>query len=487
MKTRQLNLIIAAAAILLGSAAVRADTSKEGEYYYGGVTVDIDRVVSGYLYIEDATVNLYKGAHIKTNLYYVGDAWSVSGAVLNIYGGTIDGTLLITTNYNGLPEANVTVYGYGFAVNGVPVAENTPELCLPDNTLSGFYADGTPFEFAVSCFEEGTFQLTIKLGWMQSKPEMAVTPDAVDFGSVKITESASQMVTVANTGNANLILQSIGFADGSSAEFAYTPLPQLPTTIEPDASITVEVVFTPAATGAALAVMTLAGDNVDVAQVMLTGFGTKPIIAVEPAALDFGQLELGQATSGKLTIANTGDAQLIVQSVACAEAGSADFAFTTAPVLPMVIEPAATVELEIAYTPTVEGDAAALLNIVSDDVDNATVAVTLTGKAVNPVQTPLEQINSIVKFYDQGIKDKTIKGVGHSHRAAQAQAHIVRQMLVCSHCLIKGGYGKWALYGLYDIEKKTDGKSHPRDILEGSAVPELNAKIDVLMNTLKQK
>ncbi|HML76145.1 MAG TPA: choice-of-anchor D domain-containing protein [Anaerohalosphaeraceae bacterium] len=486
MKTRQVNLIIAAAAVLLTSTAVKADTTAYGEYYYGGAVVDIDRVVNGYLWIEDATVNLYKNAHIKTALY-VGDVFSTSGAVLNIYGGRIDDALYITTNYNGLPEATVTVYGYGFAVAGVPVAERTPELFIQNKVLSGFYADGTPFAYKVDCFAEGTFKLTLKLGWILSEPEMAVAPEAIDFGAVKITESVTRTVSVANTGTANLILQSIGFAEGSSAEFACASVPQLPTTIEPGASIPVEVVFTPAATGAALAVMMIRGDTVDAAQIMLTGSGIKPVIAVEAAALDFGQLDLGQSAVGTVRVANAGDADLVVQSMDFAGAGSAEFAFVAAPVLPVVIAAGASVALEIAYTPTVEGDAEAVLMIVSDDVDNPTVEVELKGKAVDPVQTPLEQMDSILKFYDQGIKDKTIKGVGHNHRAVQAQAHVVRQMLVCTRCLIKGGYGKWAMWGLYDIEKKTDGKGHPRDILEGSAVPELNAKIDVLIDTLKKK
>jgi len=485
MKTRQVNLIVAAAAVLLTSTAVQADITAYGEYYYGGVVVDFGRVVNGYLWIEDATVNLYKNAHIKTALY-VGDVFSTSGSVLNIYGGKIDDALVITSNYNGLPEATVTVYGYGFAVAGVPVPERTPELFIQNQVLSGFYADGTPFAYKVDCFAEGSFKLTLKLGWILSAPELAVSPEAIHFGSVKINDSVSQTVSVTNTGTANLIIQSIGFAEGSSAEFACASVPQLPATIEPGASIPVDVVFTPAATGAALAVLMIRGDNVDTAQVMLTGSGIKPVIAVDPAAMDFGQLDLGQSAVGVLRVANTGDADLIVQSIEFA-AGNADFALVAAPVLPMVIEVGAWVDLEIVYTPTVEGNAVSTLTIVSDDVEHPAVDVELKGSAENPVQTPLEQMDSILKFYDQGLKDKTIKGVGHTLRAAQAQALLVRQMLVCTRCLIKGGYNKWALYALYDIDKKTDGKGYPRDILEGPAVPELNAKIDVLIDTLKNK
>jgi len=489
MKTRQVKLIIAAAAILLTSTAVQADAiiNEQGEYYYNGAVVDIDRVVNGYLWIENATVNLYKNAHIKDAIYF-GDVYSASGAVLNIYGGKIDNALYITTNYNKLlPEATVTVYGYGFAVNGVPVAENTPELFMQGQTLSGFYADGTPFEFVVDCFAEGTFKLTLKLGWILSAPAMAVAPGAIDFGAVKINESVSQTVSVANTGTANLIIQSIGFAEGSSAEFACASMPQLPTTIEPGASIPVEVVFTPAATGAALAVKMISGDYVEVAQIMLTGTGIKPVIAVEPAVLDFGQLDLGQSAVGTLTVANTGDADLVVQSMEFAGAGSAEFAFVAAPVLPVVIAAGTSVELDIAYTPTVEGDAGAVLTIVSDDVDNPAVDVELKGKAIDPVQTPLEQMDSILKYYDQGLRNKSIKGVGHTHRISHAHANIVRQMLICTRCLIKGGYGKWAIYGLYDIDKKADGKSRPSDILQGNGVAEFNAKVKTLIETLKIK
>jgi hypothetical protein len=83
--------------------------------------------------------------------------------------------------------------------------------------------------------------------------------------------------------------------------------------------------------------MMISGDHVDAAQIMLTGSGIKPVIAVEAAALDFGQLDLGQSAVGTVRVANAGDADLVVQSMDFAGAGSAEFAFVAAPALPVVI------------------------------------------------------------------------------------------------------------------------------------------------------
>ena len=141
MNTRQIRLIITSAVIIAMTAASLAGAD---EVYSGGVTVDINRDVNGYLWIEDATVNLLENAHIKNAQYY-GDIYAVSGCVLNIYGGVIDNFLYVTTSYNDMPEAQVTIYGSQFAIDGNPVAEGTTEVFLQNQRLSGVYQNGTPF------------------------------------------------------------------------------------------------------------------------------------------------------------------------------------------------------------------------------------------------------------------------------------------------------------------------------------------------------
>ncbi len=282
------SLVKYGSAILICLLTLCAGGVYADESYSGGVTVDIDREVLGYLYVADATVNLYENAWIKNvynaggQLISAGDVWADSGSVLNIYGGKIDNLMIITTSYNpALPEANVTVYGGDFAVNGVPVEPGTPELFLQNETLSGVYENGTPFAFNVECFWEGSFVLTVKLGWVASAPEISVEPAAVDFGQVEVgSTSQSSLVTIRNNGNAGLNLQDLSIVQVEGSGFSYTPLPQIPLTMDPGSVVTVEVQFTPSAEGAAVALLHIQSDDPENPQIDVALSGTGFVTAL---------------------------------------------------------------------------------------------------------------------------------------------------------------------------------------------------------------
>lgn len=484
MSTKKQNIRLAAIllGLFIGQSAVIAD-----EYYAGGVVVNIDRVVNGYLWIDDATVNLYKNAHIKTVISgWQGSLYSCSGSILNIYGGKIDDALYITTSYNSLPEAKVTVYGYGFAVNGVAVPAGTPEIYIPYKTLSGFYEDGTPFAFKVDCYAEGNFYMTVKLGWINAEPEMTVDPVSRDFGEVRTDEADTQTVTVGNKGTANLILQSVNLLEGSSEAFSVAPLAQLPITLSPGASIDIQITFKPTEAVSAIGVLRIAGDDnkTPFVDVSLAGKGIAPVIAVEPVLLDFGQINLGSSDIRKITICNKGNADLTVESVVFS-AGSTDFTISAAPQLPVMIEPNGLVELEINYTPTAAGTINSVLEITSDDPVTSISQIIVTGKAVNPVKTPLEQINTILTLYDNAVKAKTLYGIGPGN-SAKAHLNVTRQTLICAQKLIQAGYQKLALVALYEADKMTDSLGKPKDFVEGPAKAELNLKIKTLIKAIKQ-
>ncbi len=483
MNTRQIRLIITSAVIV---ALIAGSIAKADEVYSGGVTVDINRDVNGYLWIEDATVNLLENAHIKNNGYY-GDVYAVSGCVLNIYGGVIDNYLYVTTSYNDMPEAEVTIYGSQFAIDGTPVAEGTPEVFLQNQQLSGAYQNGTAFSHRVDCFIEGDFYLTVKLGWIISKPEMTVSPASLDFGQVKVGTTATQTVTVFNQGNANLSLQTVFFVQDSNPDFSHTPLAQLPLTIEPGNSVDVNVIFAPTAEGQALGVLKVTGDDTDTPfiDIVTTGTGIVPDIAIEPAAIDFGQLVIGSSSTGTVLITNDGQADLILSDIAWA-GGSADFAVTNWPALPLTLAPAASAQLEIAYTPTAAGTVGATLQITSDDPDESIAVVTVTGQAVAPVVTPYEQIKAMIAFYDESVQNGTILGVGKS-KCAKVNVYAIKETLKITKALIHCQRNRCAIGVLKELDKFTDGKSKPADLVTGSAVAELNARIKTLLETLKTK
>lgn len=179
-----LNITLAIFLSCLGS--VWAD-----EYYAGGVTVNINDEIFGYVWVEDAVVNLYDGAHIVNEAFY-GDIYATSGAVINIYGGTVDGIFFVD---NGSPEfdpARVTIYGTDFAVDGIAVDPSVNEVYLENQHLSGIYASGAAFDHLIDCSAAG---VTIKLAWIVEDPVltpaeqmeliMAYYGMAVDEGTIE--------------------------------------------------------------------------------------------------------------------------------------------------------------------------------------------------------------------------------------------------------------------------------------------------------------
>ncbi|MHC4927318.1 MAG: hypothetical protein ACYTER_08315 [Planctomycetota bacterium] len=159
------NLLSIALAIMLGCFG----TAIGDEYYAGGETVEIDFQVFGYVWVEDATVNLYDGAHIVDDTFY-GDIYATSGAVISIYGGTVDGIFFVDNGSPDFEPALVTIYGTDFAVDGVPVDPAVSEVYLENQYISGVYASGAEFSHLVDCSPSG---VTIKLAWLVPDPTPA--------------------------------------------------------------------------------------------------------------------------------------------------------------------------------------------------------------------------------------------------------------------------------------------------------------------------
>ncbi len=164
-KTKHTNLLMVAAVIVLAFGG----TGSADEYYAGGVTVDIDYEILGYLWVEDATVNLFEGAHIVNDAFY-GDVYATNGAVINIYGGTVDGIFLVAPGSDEFDDALVTIYGTDFAIDGIAIDPSVTEVYLENQVLSGVYESGTEFSHLVDCSPTG---VTIKLAWLVE----ALTPE----------------------------------------------------------------------------------------------------------------------------------------------------------------------------------------------------------------------------------------------------------------------------------------------------------------------
>jgi gamma-glutamylcyclotransferase (GGCT)/AIG2-like uncharacterized protein YtfP len=116
-------------------------------------------------------------------------------------------------------------------------------------------------------------------------------PASVNFGEIQTGSSGTQAVTISNaSGNQAILLTSLSISGTNSGEFSVNPPYSLPVVVEPGKSFTVNVVFTPASSGAKTASLQIANS------------GTKESIVV---ALD-GGTGTGTGTSSPLFRVNAG-------------------------------------------------------------------------------------------------------------------------------------------------------------------------------------
>lgn len=130
------------------------------------------------------------------------------------------------------------------------------QLTAPESVV-GTYEPGTGTDVVVTYVSDGnpsTGQLTIlsndaistntyvDLIGGSAVPDLVIDPDAVNFGAVSVGETAEEVVTLQNVGDADLVVTTVGTSD---PVFGYALADSLPFTIAPGDSRTVSVQFTP--------------------------------------------------------------------------------------------------------------------------------------------------------------------------------------------------------------------------------------------------
>ena len=120
--------------------------------------------------------------------------------------------------------------------------------------------------------------------------DIAVDPDTNNFGEIAIGESASQVFTITNNGNANLVITDIGFSGDSAGMFTVdetgggNPCGSLAPTIAAGDSCTLNVTYSPTAGGVHSVFLDIDSNDPDFATFLVALSGT-------------GKLDVTQSTS----------------------------------------------------------------------------------------------------------------------------------------------------------------------------------------------
>jgi hypothetical protein len=157
-------------------------------------------------------------------------------------------------------------------------------------------------------------------------PEIAIEPAQINFGGVSVGNTSVQAFAIQNTGNADLIIDSV--LKGEAQEDAWADIKILtdvaPGTVVPATeAILVEVEFAPSQSWpisyGPLGFVEVASNDSDepTSFVNVTGQVAEPKLIVTPSeVIDFGYVATSYVGERSLTFTNVGSADLVVSSIA---------------------------------------------------------------------------------------------------------------------------------------------------------------------------
>ncbi len=279
-------------------------------------------------------------------------------------------------NGDGIPDL---VMGMSFAPNAAVLLGNG------DGTFQSplIYTVGTTNEsagaIAVGDFNgDGLPDLAGPYATLLSIAFRAVSPTALNFGSQGVgTTSLAQVLTISNPSNVQFDINSIA----ASGSFGQTN--NCGPTLKPGTNCTVNVTFSPAATGPQQGAITITDSTQTSPQsIVLTGTGVSgSFLTAYPSRADFAPQMVGtKSAAAAVTLVNTGSTSLTLSSISIAGSDTADFNQTNTCV--SSLPAGGNCVADVIFAPSAAGTRTAQLT-VTDSASNSPQLINLVGTGLD--------------------------------------------------------------------------------------------------------
>ncbi len=214
---------------------------------------------------------------------------------------------------------------------------------------------------------------------------VVLSPSSLSFASTTVnTASATQAVTLKNTGKVALTLSGtglgIGITGANASSFSQTN--NCGTSLAAGGSCTINVTFKPTVAGALTASVSI-GDNAygspQTVALSGTGAAAAPTVQISANSLAFGSTAVGSTnTAPAITLTNTGTGLLTLTSIGFT--GTNATSFTQTNTCGTTVAAGANCSITISFRPTVAGSLTAALSVV-DNATGSPQTVALSGTA----------------------------------------------------------------------------------------------------------
>jgi hypothetical protein len=305
-----------------------------------------------------------------------------------VVGNSSDLTTTISNTGTGiLTVSGMTVDNYDFSiVSPVPTPFNIESAGSTVATIR--------YSPTVATTDTGTLTVTsndaintvlgLTLFGVGITPEIDTDVTSLNFGNIDIGSSSNLTTTISNIGSANLTIS--GLTIDNNVFTIVTPISDsLPFVISQAGSTEATITFTPVVAGTVTGNFTITNDDLDESEyiVTLSGNGIPvPEIDVSPTSLSFGSVILGNSSDLTTTISNIGTETLIVSGLTVDN----NLYTIIEPVsVPFNISASGSTVTTIRFSPIASGLQSGTFTITSDDADEPTVDVSLSGSGAGAI------------------------------------------------------------------------------------------------------
>jgi len=202
---------------------------------------------------------------------------------------------------------------------------------------------------------------TIVLHGIGVAPNVMFSHTQLDFGDVAVGKRKQIDISISNGTNfAQPMTISPVAQDAIVFGTAYNEVDN-PTdapwqnAIPPNGSLTITVWFEPADEVAYMNTLNVQFCPDCYQAIGLTGTGVKPAFEVDPAILDFGQLDEGAMATESFVVRNIGNSPLTVETIELAQGTSTEFATAPQATLPHTLGPSEELVVAVTYTGVTPG------------------------------------------------------------------------------------------------------------------------------------
>ena len=241
--------------------------------------------------------------------------------------------------------------------------------------IADFNQDGSP-DLAGGKLSSAGSSLTVML----SAAFKAISPASLNFGSQGVgTTSLPQSITISNPSNVSFNIASIV----ASGNFSQTN--NCVGSLTVGAHCTVNVTFTPTATGLHSGAITLTDSTkVSPVAIPLAGTGVNgPFLTPYPSRVNFPPQNQGTSSSpAVIVMVNTGNAVLSISNIGITGADASDFSLKNACGSSLV--PGASCKVSVTFTPAAGGSRTASVS-VSDSAPGSPQSMSLSGTGLGPI------------------------------------------------------------------------------------------------------